>query len=119
LKARGGRRDAPGKVLRIGVHHANAVVWGPVCRTRLLLLLLLLLHLGLLRGGLLLLLVVARLRLGVDVLFLGVDVVDDVFLCWRSRRGWEGRSASVGGTIRRTTTTTCFWRERGGSIESI
>ena len=23
------------KSLRIGVHHADAVVWGPVCRTRL------------------------------------------------------------------------------------
>jgi hypothetical protein len=28
--ARGGWRDAPGKSLRNGVHHANAVVWGPV-----------------------------------------------------------------------------------------
>jgi hypothetical protein len=31
--ARGGRRDAPGEKvlsLRIGVHHADAVVWEPV-----------------------------------------------------------------------------------------
>ena len=35
MKAGGGRRDAPdGKSLRIGVHHANAVVWEPVYRTR-------------------------------------------------------------------------------------
>eukprot|EP00982_Pelagococcus_subviridis_P016434 31478-Pelagococcus_subviridis.AAC.5 len=36
LKARGGRRDAAGKVLRNGVHHADAVVRGPVYRTRLI-----------------------------------------------------------------------------------
>ena len=32
----GGRRETPGrKSLRIGVHHADAVVWGPVYRTHL------------------------------------------------------------------------------------
>jgi hypothetical protein len=35
LKAGGGRRETPGKVLRIGVHHANGVVWEPVYRTTL------------------------------------------------------------------------------------
>ena len=35
MKARGGRRDTPAKSLRIGVHHANGVVWGPVYRTHL------------------------------------------------------------------------------------
>jgi len=35
LKAGGGRRETPGKVLRIGVHHANGVLWEPVYRTTL------------------------------------------------------------------------------------
>ena len=35
MKARGGRRETPGKVLRNGVHHADAVVWGPVYRMHL------------------------------------------------------------------------------------
>ena len=35
LKARGGRETRREKSLRIGVHLANAVVWGPVYRTHL------------------------------------------------------------------------------------